>query len=159
MRQLVLKRAKYFIFYILIAVTVSCDTIDYNIPNVPFGFEVNIITTPGLQSPGSTIFFPGVGFGGVLVYCAHFNGYNYEYYAFDAACTNEVSRTCIVTKDEEIDTKLCPCQLKSSIVACNCCGSSFNLMDGAAYPLEGPAILPLRQYKTTLNGSVLRVYN
>lgn len=158
MRQLVLKSGKYFfIFLFLITISVSCDKIqDSQVPNVPFSFTVNIINEPNLNVAGNAVFFPGVGYGGVIVYCAMAGE---EYYAYDATCTHELNSTCAVIKDEDIDPIKCPCLLNSFIVTCECCDSQFGVADGAAYPMSGPAIAPLKHYKTTISNNILRVYN
>ncbi len=158
MRQLVLKSGKYLFFFILILlINSSCDEIEYNIPDVPVYWEANI-NQVGMDLQG-TYYLPGLGYGGVIIYCAGQIGDRYEFYAFDATCTHEVNRTCLTLKDEKIDNKLCPCNLSSFIVTCECCDSKFNLGDGSGHPIDGPATLPLRPYKTTFFGNILRVYN
>jgi Rieske Fe-S protein len=143
MRQLVLKRAKYFIFYILIAITVSCDKIqDSNIPNVPVAFTINLNIANGLTIPGNSIFIPNEGFGGVIVYC-ELPG---QYFAFDATCTYEISQTCKIANEGVLGT-------------CSCCESQFILI-GGAFPSKGPAAAPLKQYNVSqVNSFTLRVYN
>ena len=158
MKQLVLKSGKYFfLFIIMIVIAVSCDKVqDSQVPNIPFSFEVNLSNNNVLNTPGNAMFFPGVGYGGVIVYCFSASE---EFYAYDATCTHELSTTCVVLKDENINPKLCPCLLNSFIVTCECCESKFGVADGAAYPMDGPAIAPLKHYRTTVSGNVLRVYN
>ncbi|HKI88813.1 MAG TPA: hypothetical protein VKA38_07295 [Draconibacterium sp.] len=95
-----------------------------------------------LNVPGNSVYFPGVGYGGIVVYC-EVPG---SYYAFDATCTNEVSNTCIVKNEGVLGT-------------CPCCGSQFIFLSGA-YPSKGPAEMPLKQYNVSqLNSFTLRVYN
>jgi len=144
MMQLVSNRWKYlFIFLILQFSVFSCrkeqNTI---IPYVPVSFTVNLNIVNDLNVPGNSVYFPGVGYGGIVVYC-EVPG---SYYAFDATCTNEVSNTCIVKNVGVLGT-------------CPCCGSQFIFLSGA-YPSKGPAELPLKQYNVSqLNNSTLRVYN
>jgi Rieske Fe-S protein len=142
MGQLVLKTAKYFIFYILIAVTVSCDKVqDSQIPNVPFSFTINLNIANDLTIPGNSAFFPG-GYGGVIVYC-ELSG---QYFAFDATCTYEISQTCKIENEGVLGT-------------CSCCESQFILI-GGAFPSKGPAAAPLKQYNVSqVNSFTLRVYN
>lgn len=143
MRQLILKRGKYFIIYILIIVSVSCDKIqDSQVPNIPFSFTVNLNIANELTIPGNSMFFPGIGFGGVIVYC-ELPG---TYYAFDATCTYEISQTCKIVNDGVLGT-------------CSCCESQFILI-GGAFPSRGPAAAPLKLYNVSqVNTFTLRIYN
>jgi Rieske Fe-S protein len=143
MMQLVLKRVKYFIFYILIVVLVSCDQIqDSSIPSVPFSFTINLNIANSLTIPGNSLFVPHEGYGGVIVYCETPG----TYYAFDATCTHEISQTCKIENEGILGT-------------CSCCDSQF-LFIGGAFPSKGPAAVPLRQYNISqMNNFTLRVYN
>ena len=144
MRQLVLKCGKYFVFSLfLILMSVSCDEIqDSQVPNVPFSFTVNLNIANELTIPGNSVFFPMVGYGGVIVYCELED----SYYAYDATCTYEVNQTCKVENEGVLGT-------------CTCCGSEFFLI-GGAYPASGPAAAPLKLYNVSkVNSYTLRVYN
>jgi Rieske Fe-S protein len=143
MRQLVLKRVKYFIFYVLIILSISCDKVqDSLIPNVPVAFTINLNIANGLTIPGNSMFIPNEGFGGVIVYC-ELPG---TYYAFDATCSHEISQTCKIKNEGILGT-------------CSCCESQF-LFIGGAFPSKGPAAAPLRQYNVSqINNFTLRVYN
>lgn len=144
MIQLVLKRAKNLISFFFLAIAVSsCDKIiESPIPDVYVSFPINLVIANDLNVPGNSVYFPGPGFGGVIVYC-EMPG---SWYAFDAACTYEASRSCIV-KNEGV------------LADCPCCGSQFVLLSGA-YPTTSPASIPLKQYNVSkMNESTLRVYN
>jgi nitrite reductase/ring-hydroxylating ferredoxin subunit len=144
MKRLLLKYGKYFVFSVLLLMTsISCDkTQNTPIPYVPVSFNINLTIANDLTVPGNSMFFPGVGYSGIVVYC-ELPG---SYYAFDATCTYEVSRTCIVQNDGV--TAVCPC-----------CDSQFILLSGA-YPANGPAEMPLKQYNVSMvNDFTLRVYN
>lgn len=142
MRQLFLKRAKNLFFYILIVFTVSCDKVqDSQIPDVPFSFTINLSIANELTIPGNSMLFQG-GYGGVIVYC-ELPG---QYYAFDATCTYEISPTCTIVNEGVLGT-------------CSCCESQFILI-GGAFPSQGPAAAPLKQYNVSqVNSFTLRVYN
>jgi nitrite reductase/ring-hydroxylating ferredoxin subunit len=154
MRQLVLKVGKYFIFFLFLALGApSCDKINESpIPDVYVSFTVNLNIYNDLNVPGNAMYFPGPGFGGVIVSC-------FEpglYYAFDATCTNEASRSCLVLKNEEFEH--CPCLFQDFILECNCCGSQFSRIDGSLF--NGPASRPLKHYNVSLiNNNTLRIYN
>ena len=144
MKQVNLKYVKYFVFSILLmSVSISCDkTQNTPIPYVPVSFNINLTIANDLTVPGNSVYFPNVGYGGIVVYC-ELPG---SYYAFDATCTYEVSRTCIV-------------QNNGVMAECPCCESQFVLLSGA-YPSKGPAEMPLKQYNVSLvNEFTLRVYN
>ncbi len=143
MRQLILKSGKYLFFFILfLALNLSCDEIDSQIPEVSVNFPINLNIYNELQNPGSSVYFQNVGFGGVIVSC-FVEG---EYYAYDAACTHEISQSCHLTPN-------------GLLADCPCCESQFSLFY-AATPSKGPATAPLKQYNISfLGNSTLRVYN
>ena len=142
MTELVLKRVKNFIVFVVISLSVSCDKIqDSQVPNIPFSFTINLNIANDLTIPGNSMVFPG-GYGGVIVYCQLPD----SYYAYDATCTYELSQSCKIENEGVLGT-------------CSCCGSQFVLI-GGAFPSNGPAAAPLRQYKVSrINNFTLRVYN
>jgi len=143
MKQLGLKKGKYlFIILVFMQFSNSCDTIDSQIPDVPFSFAINLNIYNDLKIPGNSAFFPGIGFGGVIVTCESFD----SYYAYDATCTYEISQNCKLKNDGILGT-------------CPCCQSQYVLYY-AAYPSSGPAVAPLKQYNVSnVNSFMLRVYN
>jgi len=144
MRHLVFNNWKYLFFFLILQFSAFSCRKDQNtiIPYVPVSFTVNLNIVNDLNVPGNSVYFPGVGYGGIVVYC-EVPG---SYYAFDATCTNEVSNTCIVKNEGVLGT-------------CPCCGSQFIFLSGA-YPSKGPAEMPLKQYNVSqLNSFTLRVYN
>lgn len=144
MSQLFLKRIKYFVLFIFIVLNLnSCDEEQITlIPNVPVSFTIDLNILNDLTVPGNSVYFPGVGFGGVIVYC-ELPG---SYYAFDATCTHEISATCKLNNEGILGT-------------CECCSSQFILL-GGGYPSEGPATAPLKNYNVSfINNSILRIYN
>ena len=143
MRQLVRKSGKYLFFFVLVLLlNLSCDEIDSQIPDVPVRLTLNLSIYNELTIPGNSMLFENVGFGGVIVYC-ELPG---SYYAYDAACTHEVSQTCTLTNEGVLGT-------------CSCCESKF-ILSGSAYPSEGPATAPLKQYNVSVLGTnSIRIYN
>lgn len=154
MQQLILKCLKYFIFFLfLVFGSPSCDKINESpVPDIYVSFSVNLNIYNDLNVPGNAMFFPGAGFGGVIVSC-------FEpgiYYAFDAACTHEASRSCLVLKNEKFEH--CPCLFQDFILECTCCGSQFSRIDGSVF--RGPASVPLKQYNVSvMNSYNIRIYN
>lgn len=144
MRQLVLKKGKYFLSIIfLVLFFPSCDKVNQSpIPDVYVSFTVNLVIANELNVPGNSVLFSEFGFGGVIISCEAPG----SWYAFDAACTYEASRSCSVEND-------------GVLADCPCCGSQFVLL-GGAYPTNSPATIPLKQYNVSLlNNSTLRIYN
>ena len=156
MNQLFHKSGKYLrLSVFLIAFLLpSCDDVNENpFPDVQVYFTVNLIVDNDVSVPGNSIFFPGVGYGGIITYCFQYD----QYYAFDATCTYEISPSCVVVKAE--NPQLCPCLLDNFILTCPCCGSEFSAIDGSI--LKGPASLPLKQYNVAVfnNYTTLRIQN
>mgnify|MGYP003768781165 CR=1 FL=1 len=120
----------------------SCDE-DENrvIPYVTVSFTIDLSIVNDLTVTGNSVLFRGAGFGGVIVYCE----YPGSYYAFDAACTHEVSQSCILKNEGLLGT-------------CPCCGSQF-ILTGSAYPSSGPATHPLQPYHVSVAGNKLHIYN
>lgn len=143
MRQLVLKSGKYLFFFVLILLlNSSCDEIDSQIPEVPVYLTINLNLQNELTIPGNSVLYENAGFGGVIVSCEQLG----VYYAYDAACTHEISQTCTVKNDGFLGT-------------CSCCESKY-ILSGSAYPSDGPAVVPLKQYNVSvLGGTTIRVYN
>lgn len=93
-----------------------------------------------------------IGFGGVFVYSAiNFDdGGNTIYYAYDLACPYEVKS----------NIKIHPIKDDWGKLKCSECGSVYDVSNGWGVPDgNGPSDKILRQYKTTLSGNVLTVYN
>lgn len=143
MRKLVLKSGKYFILLILfLSVNEGCNKIeDSVIPSIPFSYTINLTIHNEVNISGNSIFIPEIGYGGVIVYC-EFPG---SFYAYDAACTYEVSPSCKVVNDGVLGT-------------CKCCKSQYLLL-GGGFPSKGPAVEGLRQYQTSMFNGMLRIYN
>lgn len=95
-----------------------------------------------LNAVGGWVYVSG-GSRGIIIY----RKTNDEFVALDRHCTYEPSNSCATV---EVDS--------SNVMAVdNCCGSKFQLIDGAA--INGPATVPLKQYHTSFDGSVLHVFN
>jgi nitrite reductase/ring-hydroxylating ferredoxin subunit len=120
----------------------NCDNERYQIvPYVPVSFTINLNIWNDLTVPGNSVYFDGPGYAGVIIYCE----YPGSYYAFDAACTHEISIDCKITCDGVMAT-------------CPCCGSQFVLLSGGN-PIKAPATKPLQPYHISVTNNLLRVYN
>lgn len=88
------------------------------------------------------------GFGGVLVYHGVSSDGRDAYYAFDAACPHEASRSVRVEVDEDGIYAVCPM-----------CNSKFELLNGFGNPVSGPAEYNLKPYQVIMEGNKIYVRN
>ncbi|MCX6247015.1 MAG: hypothetical protein NTW10_04725 [Bacteroidetes bacterium] len=83
------------------------------------------------------------GYRGIIVYRATPNGFM----AYERACPYDWDKTSSrMVVDSSGMTTYCPS-----------CTSKFILTDGS--PISGPSPYPMKQYRTTYNGSILYIYN
>lgn len=68
-----------------------------------------------------------------------------EYLAFERNCSYQPEQACATV---DIDNS-------TLYMTDSCCGSSFSFTSGD--PIGGPAIYPLRRYRTFLDGSILTI--
>ncbi len=95
-----------------------------------------------ISVPGTWTYING-GSKGIIIYRVS----NNEFKAYDRHCTYDVNNSCSLVSVEA-----------SNISATDdCCGSQFLLTDGSV--IKNPASLPLKQYQTSFDGAVLRIYN
>ena len=71
-----------------------------------------------------------------------------EFYAYDRTCTLWPAHNEAVVEDSTF----------FGVFKCPDCGSTYLLMNGGE-PNSGPARYPLLEYKTSLSGDVLHIYN
>ena len=96
-----------------------------------------------LNAVGGWIYLNG-GSRGLIVYKAS----NTEFKVYDRHCTYEPSNACALVSVEA----------NNILGFDDCCGSRFILAaDGSVS--NGPAVIPLKQYRTTFDGSVLHISN
>jgi nitrite reductase/ring-hydroxylating ferredoxin subunit len=114
------------------------------VPNVPVNLRLDLDDPANFQlnSVGGSMTIIG-GNRGIIVYRRGLN----EYSAIERTCSYQSTDTCAyVSIDSTIST-----------VGCYCCGSRFQLLDGA--PIKGPANASLRLYQTNLINRYLYIYN
>ncbi|MAR40130.1 MAG: hypothetical protein CMD22_05645 [Flavobacteriales bacterium] len=128
----------------LIVFFISCVDKNNYIRDVYVNIEIPINQPEysDLDAIGNTIFITG-GVKGILIYHSNVN----DYRAFDRNCSYEPSSDCAF-----IDS------VNSTIASCSCCTSMF-LIDQDGIPANGPALLPLKEYRTTLSGGILKIKN
>jgi nitrite reductase/ring-hydroxylating ferredoxin subunit len=115
-----------------------------NIPLVTVNFYINV-NNPAYNNvsvPGGWMYLNG-GSRGIILYRAS----NDLFKAYDRHCTyNSTSSCALVSVDA------------SNITGTDdCCGSKFLIVDGSV--TQSPASLPLKQYQTSFDGSVLHIHN
>lgn len=123
----------------------SCKKNDQGeIPPVPV--DIYLYTTDplffNLQVAGGWEYITG-GSRGILVYRAS----NSDFLAFDRHCPYQPENPCGVVSAD------------SSYVSAvdSCCGSRFSMIDGSVQ--KGPAAMPMKQYQTNFDGTVLHIFN
>ena len=128
-------------FSLLIA---SCNSKDDYIEDVYVNIHIDLSWPEysDLQVSGSSIFIEG-GVEGIIIY----HGVGNDYKVYDRNCSYEPSLAC-----SYIDS------VDAGIAYCNCCSSAFLLSNNASV-LNSPALLPLKMYNWSLNGSQMRIYN
>ena len=109
--------------------------------------DLNLPLYSDLQVPGNSIFdVPQLnkeGVEGIIIY----HGVGDDYKVYDRNCSYEPSLAC-----SYIDS------VSSGIAYCGCCTSAFLLaQDGAA--ANAPALLPLKRYHCSVQGSQMHIYN
>ncbi len=134
----------FFLFLPGLFLFLSCHDQEDYIPYVPVSkfIYLNDPDFIALQPIGNYVILPNEGYGGIIVY----HKAQYEYQAFDRACTWEADQDCVVSE-----------QGTSGVVTCSCCQSEFYLiLDGQVK--EGPARRPLKQYQVSYDPVQERLY-
>ena len=135
---------KIRILALLYLLFLSCQKEEDYIQNVIVDINLNL-TLPefsDLQTVGNYVFITG-GVKGIIVYHQGFDIYK----TYDRNCSYQPSLSCA-----KIDS------VHSTIAICNCCDSKF-LLGQNGQNIDGPALLPLKQYPNNLSGDFLDIYN
>jgi len=139
---------KNLIIVIIISFSVnSCQEPEDYIPYVYVNHTVYLSnpTNYSLQVPGNYLEIPEIGVNGIVLYRKSL-GDEEDFVAFDRTCTYQPLENCIVEADST-----------GFYLDCPCCGSKFFIMDGFVH--NPPATLQLKQYRTSFNGSDVRIFN
>lgn len=135
-----LPRLSLLLALVLVIAPACEDDFESSIPYVEVYFSINLVNHNELYTVGYPAYFGG-GYGGIIIIN---NGSSY--YAYDGACPYDIDSDCRIEEDYE------------PIGTCPCCGTKYNLIDGA-YTLSGPSGEPLKQYRVTQSGSTLIITN
>lgn len=137
---------KYFLVLIAFPIFFGCSTNapHYNNPYLP-NYAVNLDVNMNLPSyssllyPSNAVYISGYGVRGIIVFNSG-SGYN----AFDAACPNQALSSCSTMT------------IKGGINAlCSCDSAEYSLYTGQSAGKQ----YTLKQYRVSVNGNVLHVYN
>lgn len=134
----------YYILFVFILIACSKENNNSNIPLVTVNYylQINNPAYNPVTVPGGWMYLNG-GSRGIILYRAS----NDEFKAYDRHCTFESTSSCALVSIET-----------NNITGLDdCCGSKFLITDGSV--TKSPASLPLKQYQTSFDGSVLHVYN
>ena len=139
-----MKKLTYtLIISILIA---GCDEKNCYIQNIYVNefIDLSLPAYSDISTSGNAIFVEG-GVRGIII----FHGVGNSYQAYDRNCSYEPCKSC-----SYVDT------INSGIAYCGCCTSAFNISNSGE-PLNAPALLPLKSYRTVLNTSsnILHISN
>jgi len=138
------KLSKIFIISLIFITFIGCDDNDDWIPNVRVDIRLDLNTQLATLGVLEARKIAG-GVNGIILF------------RLEDRKFNALERTCPFQPSEN-----CPVEIKDNLFAeCPCCGSEFYLsfedMPGAVK--EGPAKRPLKQYRTSVLGSQLHIYN
>ena len=131
-----------FLCLSLLAGACSSDPIDDPIPMTSFPDKVLNLNLPDnivLRSKGSSRAYNDIGVRGVIVYCVDVG----VYHEYERNCSFQPNEAC-ATVNIDVSTLF---------MTDPCCGSTFDFVTGM--PTGGAAWRPLRQYRTTFNGTDL----
>ncbi len=135
------------LIFLFVSIGINGCKKDYNskIPYAYVDFSINPTSYIELNVPGGSIYIPGVGFGGIIIFRDLVDNIN-PFLAFDAACTFEVSSVVRVKADG------------SGLATCPSCKSQYILFGGASVA-KAPAVEPLKQYHTFYSGGMITIKN
>lgn len=138
---------KILLLFPLLVMVLSCseDNARNNNPFLPdYAFSISIDTNlplyNNLQFAGNVMLIdmPNAGIRGVILYNS-----GSGYLAYDAACPNQYLETCSTLKLLGIE------------ITCPCDNAKYSIFNGSSPGLQ----YPLKQYRTEVNGKIVRVFN
>jgi nitrite reductase/ring-hydroxylating ferredoxin subunit len=136
---------KWLYIFLITCLSLACSKDkNSNIPLVTVDITI-YINNPAynvIAAPGGWTYING-GSRGIIIYRVS----NDEFNAYDRHCTFDSSNSCALVSVDATNINGLD----------DCCGSKFLLPDGSV--TNGPANLPLKQYQTSFDGQVLRIFN
>lgn len=135
-------------FFILTFLSGCEDDYESVVPYVPVNHSFSPTIIIELNVPGGSFYLPWLGNAGIIVFRDLVDSSN-PFLAFDAMCTYELTPSARVAPIDET----------SGLVRCSECKSEYILFGGSGSPTKGPAIEPLKQYRTSYNGGLINIRN
>ncbi len=153
------QKVRLLISFFIVILLGGCE--DYvensNIPDANVNLEINLANVEwqeaGLLGMYNAVIYSNVynscyptsyqGYKGIIIML----GSDGQFYAFDRCCTFNP-----VTGGHKLN-------VNGSIATCPVDSSRFLLGEGYSEIANGPATLPLRMYRTSRSGNILRIYN
>jgi len=148
------RKTKIFIFSVLlITCSFSCDkeTEGTSIPYVYVNFTIYPNTLDFIPD-GGWVTVSG-GYKGIIIY----RPLHEEFLAFERACPYDPLREKYHIEVESSGIIAADDTIVAGVTPKTCCGSRFLMTDGS--PIEGPARVGLKQYRTRYDGLSLTVSN
>ena len=136
--------SKLWALLLLLVITSCNDSFQGpSIPEVPVNEQINVnsLQYPELRRDGGYVYL-NAGYKGILVVRQTASLYT----AFERACPYDPTAPC---GQVEVDQS-------NLFIVDKCCGSQFNFQGNVT---SGPAVYGLRQYRTSLSGSILYITN
>lgn len=128
---------------LLFLVFTGCKDTGINpyIPDVPVNIQINVssLQYPELRQDGGYVYLEG-GYKGILLVRQNANLYT----AFERACPYDPTAPCSQVQVDQ----------SNLFIVDTCCGSQFSLQGTV---MAGPAAYGLKQYQTTMSGSILYI--
>ena len=136
---------KQYILFSLFLFFIACEpkVEESGIPDVAVDLEINLndIDNTDLKLIGGYKYFTG-GVRGIIVYHESVNTYK----AYDRNCTFQPEAACAIVEVHS----------SGFYIEDTCCKSTFDLN---GFPTGGPALFPLKEYRVSLTGDLLFVFN
>jgi len=132
----------WLLFVSMLCSNCTPDPSDDPIPPASFPTKVinlNLPENAALRSKGASKAYSDIGVRGVIVYCVDIN----VYHTYERNCSFQPNEACATVNIDQ----------STLFMVDPCCGSTFDFNTGM--PLGGAAWRPLRQYRTSYNGTEL----
>lgn len=137
-----MKKLWYLLAVLFLLSACNDSTVGPGIPDALVNEQINVTSLqyPQLRQDGGYVYL-NAGYKGIIVIRQNANLYT----AFERTCPYDPMNSCMVEADQS-----------NLFLVDTCCGSQFNFQGQV---MSGPAVYGLRQYRTSLNGSVLSITN
>lgn len=137
-----MKRISLLLFLVGILFSCSQSEKSNNNPNIPnytvnFSIDMNLPVYSNLKFVSNGVIVSNYGAKGVIIFNTG-SGYN----AFDAACPNQIINSCTAMTISGVNA------------LCSCDKEEYSLFTGL-----GKKEYPLKQYRVSVNGTLINVYN